>query len=99
MREQASANDESEYQEPLAGGGRTAWRRCQFSSNRLKKIRCCGCSLMTSSFSFTPSPGPWGSEKYPFMTSGFPGAAAFTQSSAKSLKCSWILKLGVEAAK
>ena len=32
-------------------------------------------------------------------TSGSPGAACLTSSSAKSLKCSWILKFGVQAAR
>src|ERR1051326_8000516 len=78
---------------------RIAWRRCQFSANRLKKIFCWGCWRMRSSSSFTPNPGPCGSAKYPSWTSGLPGAVGFTHSSAKSLKCSRILKFGVDAAK
>ncbi len=54
---------QSDSWEPSVEDGCRAWRRCQFSANRLKKIRCCGCSRMTSSFSFTPSPGPCGSVK------------------------------------
>src|SRR5712691_4565244 len=38
-----------------------AWRRCQFSVKRLKKMCCCGCSFSTSRSSLTPSPGPCGS--------------------------------------
>src|SRR5262249_23099138 len=37
--------------------------RCQSSLNRLNVSPCIGCSLMKSSFSVTPSPGPPGSGK------------------------------------
>src|SRR5439155_476151 len=78
---------------------RAACRRCHSSLNRSKWISRRGCSRTTSRSSVTPRPGPVGSANAPSSTSGFPGAAALMNGSAKSLKCSRILKFGVTAAK
>src|SRR3954471_5656400 len=74
-------------------------RRCQLSANRLKLARCRGNSASASRFSSTPRPGASGRATWPSTTSGRPGATLLIAESAKSLKCSWILKLDVQAAR